>query len=152
MSRQSLLACVHIAKKDLGLTDDTYRAVLERISGGRSSSKDLTDRELELVIASFRARGWAPRPKPKDDASTAVRRADKGRRSESPHVRKVWALWGEMCRDGLVREPTRASLRAFVLRMTKVSDPEWLRPAQANIVIEALKAWAERTRSGVVEP
>lgn len=155
MSRNTMLACVHIARKDLGLDETTYREVISRISGGRcESAGDLTERELELTIASFKARGWQPKPAGANprSASRRVSRKEKGKRSESPHVRKVWALWGDMCRDGLVREPTRGALRAFVQRMTKVSDPEWLTPAQANVVIEGLKAWAARARAEAGAP
>lgn len=130
MSRRTMLACVHIARKDLGLDEEAYREVVSRVSSGRcSSAGDLTERELERMIASFKSRGW---------------RGGRPQRSGSPHVRKIWALWGDMCRKGLVREPTRKALRAFVVRMTDVADPEWLTPAQAGVVIEALKAWQAR--------
>lgn len=134
MSRRTMLACVHIARKDLGLDEGAYREVVSRVSGGRcSSAGDLTERELERMIASFKARGW---------------RGGAPKRSGSAHVRKIWALWGDMCRKGVVREPTRAALRAFVTRMTDVGDPEWLTPAQAIVVIEALKAWQARRSEG----
>ena len=133
MSRRAQLAMVHIARKDLGLDEDTYRDVLERVTGKRSAG-DVTDFELTLLIADFKKRGWAPKPK----AATAPKR------SAVPQVRKVWAIWSDMCRDKVVREPTKAALRAFVKRMTGVADPEWLSPEQCGVVIEALKAWRKR--------
>lgn len=60
-SRKSLTAKIHIARKDLGLDDDTYRAMLEHLTGHRSS-KDCTNRQLVMVIASLRRRGWNPDP------------------------------------------------------------------------------------------
>lgn len=60
-SRKSLTAKLHIARKDLGLDDDTYRAMLEHLTGHRSS-KECTDRQLVMVIASLRRRGWNPDP------------------------------------------------------------------------------------------
>lgn len=131
MSRNPLLAKVHIAKKRLGLDDETYRAVLQRVTG-RTSSKDLSEHQLLLALAEFRRLGW-------EEPAAA-----KARKSGKPHVRKVWVMWRELCDAGIPREPTRAALRSFVERMTKVTDPEWLSPEQAIVVIEALKAWRAR--------
>lgn len=134
-SRRALLAMVHIARKDLHLDEETYRLVLEKVAG-KSSAAALSEQDLGKVIDHFRGRGWAPKPK--------GRGASRPRPSDSKHVRKIWSIWGEMCRRGLVRTPTRAALRAFVERMTGVADPEWLSPSQANRVVEGLKAWRER--------
>lgn len=133
MNRRGLIAMVHIARKDLALDEGTYRAVLERISGGRDSAADLTDEELSQVVDDFRRRGW----KPKRSSG----------RSDKAYVRKVWAIWGAMHRDGIVHGEMRPGLRAFVKRMTGVGDPEWLDPAQSRTVIEALKQWRTRVEA-----
>ena len=57
--KKALLAKIHIAKKDLGLDDGTYRDVLRRITGKDSSSKMLIS-ELERVIYEFGNLGWKP--------------------------------------------------------------------------------------------
>lgn len=57
--KKALLAKIHIAKKDLGLDDGTYRDVLCRITGKDSSSKMLIS-ELERVIYEFGNLGWKP--------------------------------------------------------------------------------------------
>ena len=62
-TRRSLMAKLHIARKDLGLDDDTYRAMLQNLTGKRSSA-DCTDRQLVMLIAALRKRGWKDsRPK-----------------------------------------------------------------------------------------
>ena len=133
MNTRPMLAKVHIAKAQLCLDDDTYQDIVRRITG-RESSAGCTPHQLELLLAEFRRLGWQPKAK-KVHASP-------------PRVRKVWALWGAMCREGLVRADgaaaRRTALRAFVLRMTGVGDPEWLTPAQASQVIEGLKSWKAR--------
>jgi phage gp16-like protein len=137
MNRRGLLATVHIAKKELALDESTYRAVLERVTGGRAdSAADLTDDELGQVVDHFKAHGWTNKKK---------------RFSGQPHVRKVWALWGEMHRAGIVKGAMRPALRAFVKRMTGVTDPEWLDPSQARTVIESLKQWRARAEAGHVD-
>jgi len=131
MNRRGLLAMVHCARRDLGLAEDDYRAVLETLFG-KSSASELSDRELVRVVEHFRAKGFAP----------PVR--EKAKRSTNPHVRKVWALWGDLERSGRLRHPGKDALRAFVERMTGVTDPAWLAPEQANQVVEGLKAWRAR--------
>jgi len=126
-SRKSLLARIHIARKELALQEDSYRAILRRIAGQDSASA-IDDAGLRKVIKEFERLGLKPR----------ARRPASGK----PHVRKVFALWTSM-RD-LVRDPSPAALRVFVQRQTGVADPEWLSPAQANAVIEGLKAWRAR--------
>jgi phage gp16-like protein len=129
------LAKVHIAKKDLGLDEETYRDIVQRVTG-HPSAGECTERQLDELLGEFKRLGWTPKPK--------------GRKplSKSPRVRKIWALWNQMCKDGLVRveghAEQRTALRAFVVRMTGVTDPEWLKPAQASQVIEGLKAWRNR--------
>jgi phage gp16-like protein len=131
VNRRGLLATVHCARKDLALDEDTYRLVLEQATGKRSAA-DLTDAELVQIIEGFRQRGWQP----------AIRKSHKP--SDKAHVRKVWALWGDLCKRGALRKPTRDALRSFVKRLTGVSDPEWLTVAQSRRVIESLKVWQQR--------
>lgn len=130
MSRAGQLAMVHIARKDLGWTEETYRDVMFATTG-KDSAKALTPHELNKFLDECKRRGWKP--------ARAKRKA-----SSSPAVRKVWSLWTELCEAGIAREPTRAALRSFVKRMTGVGDPEWLDAEQARVVIEALKAWQKR--------
>lgn len=53
------LAKVHIAKAQLGLDDDAYRALLARVAGVRSA-KDLGPRQVAAVLAEFQRLGWKP--------------------------------------------------------------------------------------------
>lgn len=132
MNRRGLLACIHVAKKELRLDEDTYRAALEQVVG-KSSAGECTDAELSRLADHFRRLGWAPK-------KAGPKRAP----STNPHVRKVWAVWGDLERSGALRHPGKAALYAFVERMTGVTDPHWLSPEQANQVVEGLKAWLRR--------
>lgn len=132
MNRRGLLALVHCARRDLALDEDTYRAVLEQVAGA-SSARDLDDAALGRVVEHFRHLGWRPE-----------RRA----RSDNPQVRKIWALWTDLCDAGATRSRGRSALRAFVRNRTGVGDPEWLTAAQAAKVIEELKSWQRRARRG----
>ena len=56
-TRRGLLAKIHIAKKDLGLSDPEYRAMLSELFGVESSSR-LTVPQLSQLLNHFVARGW----------------------------------------------------------------------------------------------
>ncbi len=127
---RALLAKVHIAKKDLGLADENYRAILVRITG-RESSRDCTERQLEQLLAEFRRLGWTPK---KGKASI----------SDRPYVRKIYALWKEAGIVGTVGNASKEALRSFVERQTGRSAPEFCTPAEANKVSEGLKAMIKR--------
>ena len=76
-SRKSLLAKIHIAKKDLGLDDDTYRLRLERLTG-KTSARDLTVPQLARIVADLRVPGLAAlglRRSQVDEAAEAAMRA-----------------------------------------------------------------------------
>ena len=129
-----MLAKVHIAKKELGLADDNYRAIMRRVTG-KASSGACSDIELHQLLAEFKRLGWKPKM---NGAASAAGKSGK------PHVRKVYALWGELHRAGALRDGSRRALQAFVQRQTGVSSPEWLTSPQANQVTEGLKAMLAR--------
>ncbi len=129
MSHPAMLAKIHIARKELGLQEAAYRALLQRV-GKVESAKDLSDRAAAAVIAEFKRLGWAP----KESTRPPAQRAD---------VRKIYALWGALQAGPLDRE----ALRAWVKRRFQVSAPEFLKPPQAREAIEQLKAWQKRVSS-----
>lgn len=128
--RKKLLAQLHIARKDMALEEESYRALLYRVTG-QTSAKELTDVQMKAVISEFERLGWK---------KSRFRRFAAGNR---PDIRKVFAIWGSL-RDHLECRGSRAGLRAFVERMTGVSDPNFLNPAQARQMIEALKEMQTR--------
>lgn len=134
MTRDPLLAQIHIGKKELGWDEDTYRDVLERVAGKRSAGA-LSVNERQAVIREMKRLGFRPSRK-----GHGKRRPQSGK----AYVRKVFALWGELKRAGIWKEEGQQSLRHFVKKMTGCDDPEWLDYGQASIVIEALKQMGER--------
>ena len=60
---KSLITKIHVAKSQTGIDEESYRAMLWRISNGKtSSSKGLTTGQAEKVLEEFQAKGWKPRP------------------------------------------------------------------------------------------
>lgn len=136
MPRNPLLAKLHIARKDLALAEECYRAILTRITG-QDSGAGLTDAQLAAVLAEFRRLGWQA----SKAASTAPRYRPK---SSKDYVAKIFAIWTDMGRLGLLKDPSRAALISFVRGMSAVDDPNWLEVGPAIKVIEGLKSWRAR--------
>ncbi len=130
-ARKALLAKVHLGAAQLGLDDEDRRAILERVTGHRSSS-EASDADLEAVIAEYRRSGWVPRPKrgPVADAPT--------------QLGKIRALWADLHRLGAVRDPDERALRSWCRRQGLGDAPEFIDTATANRAIEALKRWVAR--------
>ena len=131
--RRKMLASIHIARKDLALEEESYRALLYRVSG-QTSAKELTDVQLKSVLSEFERLGWK---------KARFRRFSAGNR---PDIRKVFAIWSSLSAH-LKCGGSRAGLRAFVERQIGVSDPNFLNPAQARQMIEALKAMQRRMKN-----
>lgn len=130
--RRAMMAKVHLAKKDLGLEDDDYRAVLERETGKRSA-KDCSHAELEAVLAAFERQGFKPKA-----------RAPRGRPATHGVARKARALWISLWQLGVVRDPSETALERFARRQLHVDRLQWADQSRGNALIEALKTMAER--------
>lgn len=128
------LAAIHVAKKTLGLDDDTYRAKLHLITG-KTSARDLTEGERERVLAEFRRNGWRPE----------ARRADGRQKLTGKYAAKLQALWIAAYNLGIVRNRDDAALVAFVKRQTGIDHVRFLSSGpDAARAIEAMKSWLTR--------
>ena len=122
--RRKLLAQVHCAKRDLGLSDEEYRALLDGAAGVRSAALIKTDRDFSAVLAAFRAAGW--------------RGTGRLRGREA----KCYALWCRLADAGAVRARSYAAMRAWVARVCGEQDV--YRADQWAVCVEALKRWVAR--------
>jgi phage gp16-like protein len=130
------IAAIHVAKKQLGLDEETYRAKLARITG-KQSAKDMSEGERQKVLTIFRNEGFEPAP--------AARRADGRQKLTGKFAKKLQALWIAAWNLGIVRERDDKALIAFVKRQTGVDHTRFLVYADdANRAIEALKGWMRR--------
>jgi phage gp16-like protein len=57
----SKLKLIQVAKHDLEMPDEDYRALLMRIAGVKSS-RDLTEEEFDAVMAEFKRMGFVHPP------------------------------------------------------------------------------------------
>lgn len=133
------LAKLQIAKKELALHDDGYRAILERLTGQRTA-KGLTDAQIGVVIEELKRRGW--KPKVVDAARKAS--APARRPADSPTAKKARAMWISLWQLGEIRDRSERALEAFARRQLGVERLVWADEGQMFKLIEALKAMAER--------
>ncbi len=142
-NRRAELARIHIAKKQLGLDDDLYRAIIARVSAKFrrepvASSAKLEPRERVAVLAEFERLGFKPTPPGGDRRDWIDVKDDR-------HSRKLIALFDEACKRGIFRAKSRrAALRKFLRRQTGRDAIQWLGPTECNKVIEALKTMIAR--------
>lgn len=59
--RKTLIAKIHVGKKQLGLDEATYRDVLTRVTG-KDSLKAMDLKELKKVVADMKKHGFVPVP------------------------------------------------------------------------------------------
>jgi len=131
----SSIAAIHVAKKNLGLDDDTYRAKLKLITG-KTSVKDMNEAERQSVLLVFRREGFEP---------ASNRRPDGRQKLTGPYAGKLQALWIAGYNLGIVENRDDAALLAFVKRQTGLDHTRFLHdPADARKAIEALKSWLAR--------
>jgi phage gp16-like protein len=135
MPVQKLLAKIHIAKRDLGLDEETYREVLNSECGVRSA-KFLDNTQAVKLIRYFIDKGWVPKSKPKkfDDQKGDIYSATPAQK------RKIEVLWHDLYRGNSETK----HLRQFLFNHFKVSDIRFLDKDKAYQAIEALKAMARR--------
>lgn len=142
MTRDQLVRLIHIAKTQLKLDDDTYRAALVAATGKESCSR-MTHAELTRVYDAFVERGFKRRFKPDN-------KRVKGK-VKAAEISKITAIWITMHRQKFVADGTESALNKFVQRQTAkenggagVAELGWLNSTLAYQVLESLKQWHSR--------
>ena len=134
--RRRELAMIHIAKAQLEMADEAYRALLWSIARVESAA-DLDWAGRKQLLDHLKKCGFKPRPAGKGAGA---------QREESPQARMVRALWLELFNHGVVRDASDRALDAWIKRMTGVDSIRWLKGQQMNLVLESLKKWNDRPR------
>lgn len=143
-NRQRLIRLIHVAKRDLSMDDDTYRAILLRI-GKKASSADLTIPELEKVLEHLKRSGFKVRSKSKAAPKQKPEQAKPSRPlAQDLESKKIRALWLFLHELGAVKNPSEEALATYVKRIAGVDALQWISGEQAERLIETMKKWAMR--------
>lgn len=138
------VSAIHVLKAQLQLADDDYRALLRQLTG-KGSCSAMAPRELAAVRAHMA--GLAQRMgvgKAPARGRLAHEQFERSKHLALPKERKVWALWHQLGRDGLVANTSPQALNAWIHRQVGVSALGFCTGAQLDTLIEGLKAWQER--------
>ena len=125
-------ALIHVAKTQLGLGDDDYRAVLLR-EAGVETSRDLDNDGFDAVMARFKALGF----KPSDTPRSYGRRAGMATPAQVAYIRSLWNEYTDGVGDD-------RSLGKWLQRTVKVTDLRFVSFAAARKAIAGLRAMVEK--------
>lgn len=125
-------AAIHVAKAQLALSEDSYRDVMERVAGVRSSN-DLDEAGARKLMAEFERLGFVNGRKKK-------RAGYDGR----PLARKVVAMWTSLHNLDEIDNADDRALAAFAKRITGKDRLLFCNGKELNQVVEGLKAWGAR--------
>lgn len=132
--RKSMIAKVKMAQKQLGISDDVYRDVLEERYGERSCTK-LTLKQLDDFLRHLGSLGWKER-------TIRARKGDQAAPTEQAMSRKamlskIEALLAELGSKQGAHVPWSYAA-AILKRMYRVDSLEWAKPEQLRGLIAAL--------------
>ncbi len=145
-ARQRLIRLIHVGKRELGLDDEIYRALLMG-SVQKDSTSAMSVPELERVLERMKRSGFKVRVK----SARPPAQSRPGRPlAQYPEARKVRALWLFLHQLGVVKNPSEEALAAYVKRIAKVDALQWTNGNQTEALIETLKKWAMRYLPGQV--
>lgn len=126
------LALIHVAKRQLGMDDDDYRAVLHRVAGVESA-RGLTDAGFRQVMEVFAGLGFTS-----DSAEANFgRRPNMASPGQVAAIRRLWANYTG-------GEGTDATLGQWLTKTWGISALRFLPAELAPKVLIALRAMCAR--------
>ena len=131
-NQKSRLAIIHLAKKQLGLDEEAYRAILS--GAGLASAKDIAaDLQFNTVMGAFLRLGFLPSGRGKVSKHKSTVQGNPGMIShrQEYYIKGLWALAS--------RVKDEKSLRRMVKRIGKVDDISFLTRRNASSLILALR-------------
>lgn len=131
-NRNERLALIHLARKDRGLDEDAYRALLSGAAGVTSAAELETEEQFEEVMRAFANLGFQRQPARRKRLSTGEEQ--RGAFCTARQLYYIKGLW-----DLASRAKDEKSLTAMVKRISKVDDLRFLARGEASKIILALR-------------
>ncbi len=128
--RKRKLALIHVAQKQLALTDEQYRALLFGAAGIQSAGELKTEVQFRYIMKAFENAGFK---------NTSGRRKMTDRK-----LAKCYAIWCELHKMGVVKSKEYAFMMKWIAGRTGGTDERFLREVQKSKMIEELKSWRAR--------
>jgi phage gp16-like protein len=128
---------LHVAKRECGLDDEAYRALLAGAAGVASARDITTWKQYSAVLKAFNCLGFRVQSKTskasglKETNTETKRHPDWITARQEYYIRGLWDLAS--------RKKDAASLQAMIKRIGGVADIRWLKKEYAQKVILALR-------------
>lgn len=122
---EALRRQIKAAQVKLGMDQETYQALLLRITG-KTSSTALNKTQINAVLEEFKRLGWKPGNK------------------NAKLIRTIQFLWMRLGEEGCLTSPGRASMNAFCEKHTNGKPLYKAQRGQLQHLVEVLKCWCER--------
>ena len=126
IDRSKLIQLIHVAKKDVGLSDEDYRAVLES-TAKKSSCSEMTLFELDQVLKAMRKLGFRVKKLETKESELGWNTS----KEQMDYIKGMWEL--------VARNKTDRALYQFIKRITGASHPRFMNAEGAQKVILALR-------------
>ena len=126
-AKRTLIAKIHIAKKDLAMDDATYRDVLVRVTG-KDSCKKMSLAELKKVVMDMKRLGFTP--KQTDQAKQEHARKPTTPKTDKPCYPKWRPSWQIRGYIGIMPMPSvRICLgQSLCIGYLLISSIKWCKP------------------------
>lgn len=140
---------INIARNELGMDEDSYRAMVLRINRGKGESlKDCNMSELNLILKELKEKGFKVKPaKPDSFKSKRVkpkRITEDGIELPADVRDKMLAIWIEMHNQGIIKDGSDKGLASYCRNRTEADHWHWITYDEALTIIESLKTWQSR--------
>ncbi|WP_435657927.1 phage protein GemA/Gp16 family protein [Brucella pituitosa] len=126
------IAVINIACQQLGLDDETKRALYARVTR-ETSLRAMSERQRLAVVDELKRLGFKMK--------TGGKKLPVATKA---YIRLIHALWRSCHQKGIIRDGSRSALRTFVKGHSEIDDPDFLTYQQADPIIKALKAMEKR--------
>lgn len=124
--RSKTIQLIHIAKAQVGLSEEDYRAVLESTTG-KTSCSEMTLFELDETLKAMKKLGFRVK-------KLETKEDEIGWDASEEQMNYIKGMWELVARDKSDR-----ALYRFIRRITGAAHPRFMRSADSQKVITALR-------------
>lgn len=125
LKKQTWIKLIHTARRQLGLDDDAYRAILLGAAGIESSKEIASESQFNEIMQAFKNIGF------KYQKKQEIILPNRASKAQIAYIKRLWDLGS--------RSKTESGLRQFLRRIGHVDDVNFLTKQQASAVILALE-------------
>jgi phage gp16-like protein len=142
VAQKKWIQVLHIARKQCGLDDEAYRALLQGAAGVESSRGITTWKQYNDCLTAFRKLGFKVQSRTSGKSKLKETKPQEGRPERMISARQEYYIRGLW--DLASRIKDEASLRGMIKRTGGVDNIQWLTRENARKVILALRDIARK--------